>query len=44
MKDQTNFGFESGQTHLLGVHRLPGPEGRFELFLLTITISPVKTP
>lgn len=44
MKDQSNTTFESGQPKLIGVHRLPGPDGVYELFIMTLRLTPAKVP
>lgn len=42
MKDQSQVALQSGQPKLVGVHRLPGPEGIFELFFLTVRVGSEK--
>ena len=44
MSDESSTTMESGTPKLLGVHRLPGGEGKFELFLLKLTTHLQKTP
>ncbi len=44
MRDQSNTIFESGQPKLIGVHRLLGPEGVYELFIMTLRLAPAKVP
>lgn len=42
MKDRTVVTLEGGVPKLLGVHKIPGPGGVFELFVLTLTIHESK--
>lgn len=44
MRDTSQVQMESGQPKLIGVHRLPAPDRRFELFIMTLTVAPPKKP
>ncbi|HEV7401741.1 MAG TPA: hypothetical protein VGO11_02400 [Chthoniobacteraceae bacterium] len=44
MKDQSTTTLQSGVPKLIGAHRLPGPEGEYELFILTLTFTPDQAP
>ncbi|HEV7401312.1 MAG TPA: hypothetical protein VGO11_00215 [Chthoniobacteraceae bacterium] len=43
MKDQSQVTLEHGRPKLIGVHRLPGQESVFELFILTVRVN-AKAP
>ncbi len=44
LKDQSTTTLQSGEPKLIGVHRLPGPAGDYELFILKLTFTPDQAP